>query len=287
MRPELIPLLVVALLLLSAGGAEVDRAEILLDGDHAADDAERAVIVGDATLTVPANATVSGPIYIIAGETRIRGTVDGDVVQLAGNLTVDEGAAIDDELRLIGGERTVAPGASIAERTSFEPVSRDASPLATVVTFAVQSLLVGAVAFGFGRRKPTLLRNVGDSITDHTLVSATIGLLASVTALALFVFMAFTLILLPVSLLGLLGGLFVVSYGYVVYGYLLGRHLPFERPGLASAAGTVLFLGLLRALSWLPIVGTWVGLALSVVGVGATLITYFGLSEFEPVQLPK
>ncbi|MDS0478481.1 hypothetical protein [Natrinema sp. 1APR25-10V2] len=287
MRPELIPLLVVALLLLSAGGAEVDRAEILLDGEHAVDDAEHAVIVGDATLTVPANATVSGPIYVIAGETRVRGTVDGDVVQLAGNLTVEESAAIDGELRLVGGERTVAGGAAIADQTSFEPVARDSSPLATAITFAVQSLLVGGAAFGLARRKPTLLRNVGDSITDHALVSATVGLLVSVTSLALFVFMAFTLLLLPVSLLGLLGGLLVVSYGYVVYGYLLGRYLPLERPGLASAVGAVLFLGLLRGLSWLPVVGSWIGLTLSVVGIGATLITYFGLREFEPVQLPN
>ncbi|UPV76683.1 polymer-forming cytoskeletal protein (plasmid) [Halorussus limi] len=287
MRPELIPLLVVALLMLSAGGGEVDRVEILVDGDHTIDQLDHALIVGDATVTVPDTATVSGPIYVIAGDTRIRGTGDGDVVQLAGNLTVQEEAIIEGELRLVGGVRTIAPGAAIAERTSFEPVPQESSPAARIVAFVLQSLVLGVSGFGLARWKPTLLANVGDSITDHVLVSGTVGLLASVTLLALFVFMAFTLILLPISVLGILVGLLVVGYSVVVYGFLVGQHLPFERPGLASAVGSVLFLGVLTVLPRIPIVGSWLGITLVTVGIGATLVTYFGLRRFEPVQLPE
>ncbi|MCU4744425.1 hypothetical protein OB955_21210 [Halobacteria archaeon AArc-m2/3/4] len=287
MRPELVPLLIVALLLLSAGGADVDRIEILSDGEHVIDDREHAVIVGDATVTVPDDAAVSGPIYVIAGDTQIRGTVDGDVVQLAGELTVYEGATIADELRLVGGVRTVSSGATIGERTSVEPVAREPSPLVRVGSFVLQSLVLGGIGFGLARWKPSLLRNVGDSVTEHSIVSATVGLLVSVTSLALFVFMAFTLILLPISLLGLLTGLLVLVYSIVIYGFLVGQYLPLEHVGLASAAGTVLFLGLLTVLPWVPIVGSWIGITLFVVGIGAVLITFFGLREFEPVQLPE
>lgn len=287
MRPELVPLLVVALLMLSAGGGEVNRVEILVDGDHTVDQIDHALIVGDATVTVPDTATVSGPIYVIAGDTRIRGTVEGDVVQLAGNLTVQERATVEGELRLVGGVRTIAPEAAITERTSFDPVPQESSPVAGIVAFVLQSLVLGVAGFGLARWKPTLLANVGDSITDHVLVSGTVGLLASVTLLALFVFMAFTLILLPISVLGLLGGLLVVGYSVVVYGFLIGQYLPLERPGLASAVGAVLFLGVLTLLPQIPIVGPWLGIILVTVGIGATLVTYFGLRRFEPVRLPE
>jgi drug/metabolite transporter (DMT)-like permease len=119
----------------------------------------------------------------------------------------------------------------------------------------------------------------------HPLVSGTVGFLASVTLLSLFVFMGFTLVLIPVSLLGFVGLFLVSLYAYVSVGYLLGQRLPTEDPGTATAAGAVLFLVASRLLGLVPVVGDSLSIAVLVVAMGAVFVTYFGLREFHPPEL--
>lgn len=285
---ELIPLLVVALVLLSAGGADVSSINVAVDGERTVTDIEDVLIVGGGTTTVPANERVNGTIYVIGGDAIVAGEVDGDVVQLAGNLTVPAGGTITGELRLIAGEQVVASGASIGQRTDLPatvPVER--SPIEQVGYLAVQALVLGLIGWALARRNVALLRNVGNSIVEHGVVSGTVGLLASATGVALVVFMAITVLLLPVSFLGIVGGFVVVGYAYIAFGYLLGRRLPIERVERATAGGVVAFVVAMEGLSRVPLVGATVQLLLILIGFGAVLITYFGLREFEPVELPE
>ena len=284
---ELIPLLVVALVLLSAGGADVSTITIAADGERTVADVEEVLVVGGGTATIPADERVNGSIYIIGGDAVVAGEVDGDVVQLAGNLTIPAEATITGELRLIAGERVVASEAVIGQRTDFPttvPVRR--SPVEQVGFLAVQALVLALAGWALARRNAALLRNVGDAMAEHSVVSGTVGLLASATGVALVVFMAITVLLLPVSLLGIVVGFVVVGYAYVAFGYLLGRRLPVERVGRATAGGVVAFVVLMEGLSQVPLVGAMAQLLLVLIGFGAVLITYFGLRGFEPVELP-
>jgi len=85
MNLELIPLLIIVLLAISTGGADVETTEFVIEGDHEMTEHRGALIVGDATVTVPAGEVVSGPVYVIGGEFRVHGTVEGDVTQLSGS----------------------------------------------------------------------------------------------------------------------------------------------------------------------------------------------------------
>lgn len=231
---------------------------------------------------------MNGSIYIIGGDAVVAGEVDGDVVQLAGNLTVPAGTTITGKLRLIAGEQVIASGASIGQRTDLPatvPVKR--SPVEQVGYLAVQAFVLALVGWALARRNAVLLHNIGDSITEHSVVSGTVGLLASATGVALVVFMAITVLLLPVSLVGIIGGLVVSGYAYIAFGYLLGRRLPIERVERATAGGVVAFVILMEGLSRIPLAGAIVQLLLVLIGFGAVLITYFGLREFEPVELPQ
>lgn len=98
--------------------------------------------------------------------------------------------------------------------------------------------------------------------------------------------MAFTLILLPVSLLGLVGGLLVVSYSNVAFGFAVGRRLGTDRLDRSPVAGIVLFLVVLTALQRVPIVGATVALVVTAIEIGVVLLTCFGFRTFEPVELP-
>lgn len=284
---EVIPLLIVTLLLLSASGAEPDTMSIVFDGDQTLDDAggDSAVVVGGGSVTVPANASVSAPLFVVGGDLRVEGDVE-DVRVLAGNLTVTESAAVTGQLEVIGGRASVAAGADVASRSDLvgqlQAQDRARSPVGVLFQVLSLALVAGLVA----RRNPTLLANVGDSVTNHALVSGVVGAIAGLALLVLFVYMAFTLVLIPLSVLGLAAEFGVVVYSYVVYGYLIGRVLPIERVDVASAAGAGLFVVALELLGAIPLAGALGQGLLVAVGFGAVLITYFGLREFEPATIP-
>jgi len=286
MNLELVPMLIVTLLLILGGDVDVDTAQLLLRGDHSVTDHQGALIVGDASVTVPADARAPGPIYVIGGKTRIEGAVAGDVRQLAGTLVVADGAIVGGELQRIGGVQTIADTAEIARRSTVEVATPAGGSVLGYGPSVLVTLLLAFVAARRARRNPTALTNLRGAVTEHPLISLTIGALVAVTGLSLFVFMAFTLVLLPVSILGLLAGLVVTAYGVIAWGSVVARLLPTARDGLGAGAGVAVVMVLLHLVGYVPIVGDLVGLAVLLTGIGAVMITYFGLQEFRPVTLP-
>jgi len=283
---EIVPLLVVVLLLLTASGVEPDRMDVVFDGDHEQTTIDDALVVGGGTVTIPASATASGELFVVGGRARIDGHLDGNVTVLAGNLTVADGARITGELRTIGGSTSVAPGATVGSRTTLDVTPRRSSPAETAGFLALQVLVVGSLAGVLARRWPDLPATVGDAITHHTVVSGVVGSLAGAASLVLLVYMAFTIVLLPVSIVGLVAGFSLVVYGYLVYGFLLGRLLPIERTDLSAAVGAGLFVVVIEVLGRIPIAGALAQFGLVAVALGAVLITYLGLQRFEPADIP-
>lgn len=284
---ELIPLLIVALLMISAGGAEVETAELVMEGDHEITEHRGALIVGDATVTIPADADVSGPIYVIGGELHVQGRVTGDVTQLSGALEVADGAIIDGELQHIAGTETLSDGVQIGERTTVEITPAEPDPVAAFVPNILLTSILALAGGWITRRRPGLLDNIGTAAHEHPVVSLTIGALLFVTFLAVFVFMAFTLVLIPVSLLGLFVGLLSIGYGILAWGYLVGTQLRISRVDIATSAGVVAVMVFLYGIGFIPVIGELVTIGVLLTGLGAVVVTYFGLGQFEPVALPE
>jgi cytoskeletal protein CcmA (bactofilin family) len=282
---ELVPLLVLVILLASASGADPERMTVTFEGEHTVDSIEDLHVVAGGTTTVPAGASVDGDVYAIGGTTRIAGAVDGDVTVLAGNVTLSEGASVTGTVRTISGQVSVSEGATVGALDRFEPPASDTSPARRVATLLLQFVVLGGAGWLLARRAPALLDTVGHSVTAHPVVSGVVGSLAAVSLLVLFVYMAFTLLLLPVSLLGLLGQFLVVLYAQIVFGHLVGRRLPVDRVEVATPLGVGVVLLAFEVLGVVPYVGALVQLAAIAVGFGAVLNTYFGLRRFEPVRL--
>lgn len=283
-RPEVVPLIVVALLLIAAQPG-VETVTTVVGGDQSLPEGADAVVVVDGTVTIPPETDAPASIYVAGGTVRVGGTLEGDLVQLAGTVSVTSSGTVAGRYQQFGGELVAASGAAVEPEVVAEPLTRERSPATSALGFVLQALALAAVSFVLGRRLPGLLANVGDAVSHHPVVSGTVGLLAIVTLLALFVFMAFTIILIPVSVLGLAAGVGVVVYAYVAVGYLVGRLIPDERPGVATAIGAVAFLVATRLVGQVPLIGDTVVVAVLVIGVGAVLITYFGLRTFEPPTL--
>jgi hypothetical protein len=294
-RPETVPLVLVALLLVSAQPG-VETISTVVGGSQAIDDDLNAdaVLVVDGNATIPEGTTTNATLYVLDGTLRIEGEVRGRITQLGGRVEATSTARVTGRLRVFGGSRTVAEGAGVPVETVAEPLTTRRTPAEAFGLFFLQAASLAVVGFFVGRRYGALLDNVGHSIRRYPAVSGTVGLLATVTLLALFVFMAFTIVLLPVSVLGLAAGVLVFLYAYLAVGFLLGQWLTPTLPGwvpgregdgVPTALGSVAFLAGSELLGFVPLVGGLVPILLLLVAVGAALITYFGLRQFEPPML--
>lgn len=283
---EAIPLLVVVLLMISIGGGDVQDMSVTFQGDEDVDSLADVHVVAGGTTTVLEDATVEGDVYVIGGTAAIEGTVDGDVTLLDGNLSVRDGAIVTGTLQTYSGAASVSPDASVGQISRFEALTPSSSPAQRVGGFLVQLLVLGAFGWWLAERHPLAIENVGAAITDHALVSGVVGGLGATTLLVLFVYMAFTLVLLPLAIVGLFAEFLVILYGQTVFGYLIGTRLPIESDGVATLAGIAVFLLVLELLGLVPYLGGIAQLTVAVVGFGAVLNTYFGLQRFEPVTIP-
>lgn len=283
---EAIPLLVVVLLMVSVGGGDVQEMTVTFEGDTTPETLQDVHVVAGGSTTVSAGTAVAGDIYVIGGGTRIDGTVDGDVTLLAGTLVIGEKATVSGTVRPLSGDSSIAETADIGSLTKVQSPAPNNSPLQRIGGFIFQFLVLGLVGMWLVSRHPFLLRNVGNAITAHPLASGVVGSLGATTLLVLFVYMAFTILLIPVAILGLIGELLVVLYGQIVFGYLVGTRLSIENSSVATIVGIGIFLLVFEAVSFLPYLGGIIQLGVAAVGFGAVLNTYFGFSRFEPVTIP-
>ena len=286
MNLTLIPLLIAALLLTS-GDPSVDTVQLILSGEHEVTEHVGALIVGESTVTIPAGTVVPGPIYVIGGELRVAGEVAGDVTQLAGTVIVEAGAVIAGELQHVAGTLTLDDAAAIGRRTSLNLGDPEGTIAGSgILPRASLALLLAAVGYLLARRKPNALANVSTAARAHPMVTLTVGTLAFLTAISILVFMAFTLVLIPMTILGLMVGLLTLCYGLIGWGYLIGALLPLRRSGPGTALGVVVLVGGLALVSLIPLVGDLVIAAVALAGVGAVLVTYYGVAPFRPEPLP-
>jgi hypothetical protein len=283
---EAIPLLVVVLLMTSIGGGDVQEMSVTFQGANDVDSLADVHVVAGGTTTVSGDATVEGDLYVIGGTADIDGTVDGDVTLLDGNLSVRDGATVTGTIQTYSGSAAISSDASAGRVSQFEAPTPSSSPAQRIGAFLLRFLVLGAFGWWLVERHPIVVENVGAAITEHPLVNAVVGGLGATTLLVLFVYMAFTIILIPLAIVGLFAELLVILYGQAVFGYLIGTRLPIERDGVATLAGIAAFLIALELFGLVPYLGGIAQLAVAVVGFGAVLNTYFGLQRFDPVTIP-
>lgn len=307
-----VPLLIAALFMLGSGGTPPGTVEILLSGQvtltgTAVGDAAEplsatdsdsnsavpaapepgALIVAEALAHIPAGTEVAGPIHVIGGRLTVDGRVAGDIVQLAGTVVVGPDAGIGGELRHVAGMLEVDPGADIARRSTVELTTESGGGPRSYLPLAVLTVVLALVGGRFARTRSRALGNMADAVTTHPVIVLTVGALLGLTAIAVIVYMGFTLILLPVALIALAVGALTLAIGTIGLGHAVGRRIPRVSPSVATALGVVATVAVLQLVGLIPIVGGLVAGAVLLSGLGATILTYFGLQRFEPVRISE
>jgi len=274
-----------SLTLISEGGHELARD---LPGDLI-------LLGGEATLVE--GAAVDGNVHVFLGDLTVHGEVKGDLSFLNGRLNLGPTARIGGDLNLGGGAYSSSAGATIAGDvntgvgvtlpTAAEPGAPRRWP--SLLRGAISGVLLGLAAAALARYRPTGVRRVGEAAIQHTVVSAAMGALVGVVGVSLLVTMAYTIVLIPVTLLGLAVLGLAVIYGWlglgVGIGQLAGRALRRAlRPAAAAFIGTfIVILGVTLA-GAIPIIGGLLAIGMASVGLGAAALTRLGLRRFTPAE---
>ena len=139
---------------------------------------------------------------------------------------------------------------------------------------------------------PESLNRVSDASQQHLIVCSAMGVLVSITGTSLLVLLAYTIVLLPVAILGLMLMGSSVLFSWVAWGTRLGRslvkHLNINiSSGFAAFLGSAIFILLLNLLTMIPWVGGYIGLVFAIIGLGAVFLTRFGIRRFTPADLSE
>lgn len=289
-----------ALLLAACAGEAAEGAALTLIWGGTHDYGAGATLPGDVLLIdgrlrLAQDARIDGALHMLGGSLESEGAIGGDTVILGGEATFGETARIDGNLDFASGLAvTVAPDVVAGQQTQRAAglgadalAPQDETAIDDFLRMLFSSMLLGAAATWIAGRRPALLARIAETALGHPLVGGAVGLLAAAVAPALLVLMAFTVVLLPVTMLGIALMLLVSSYAQIALGWALGQQ--FRRwwgwsERRATFAGVVILLVTLWLLRLVPLVGDILFLMILVVAIGAVLLTRFGAAAY---RLPQ
>ena len=253
------------------------------------------LILIDGEAVLEPGARVEGAVFVMGGGLNLNGEVDGDVSVIGGQVEIGPQAHIQGDLRVGSGEHRLSQQARIdgqvligaASGLEVDDLLPQRSLQNQLVWLVPEALILAGIAYLLTRYLPRPLDNVRQAAVNHPLISAAMGLLAGIVLPALLVVMAYTLILIPVTVLGLLIGFLVIGYGYIALGAEVGQRLARWRqmkinPPASSFLGTGVFYLSMNILGMIPFVGSLLNLIFAVLVVGAVLLTRFGYHAYTP-----
>jgi len=233
---------------------------------------------------------VNGDVVSMGGDVVVRGVVTGDVVSMGGDIELAPGSQVSGDLTSSGGTVTVHPAAShgggsvrLDQLDHFSwsgPAGKFGHGVggffATVLSKTVSHTLLfvlGLVLMGAARERLDALQLVMVRSPLQSLGTGILGLVASVVAIVVF---AITIVGIPAAII--LAVLLPIAFyvGLAAAATVVGAVLPVAalkgKPVLQLAAG----VGLLFAVSFIPVFGSIAACFVACLGLGALIVTRFG-----------
>ena len=262
------------------------------------------IIGGNATLE--AGSTVNGNIMLLGGNLEVAGTVNGDIAATGGYLELEDSAVVSGSIDVTGAYLDQDPDAvvdgkvnennqgpfqvALPERSSRFPHMMDVqvhpglAALGVLARTVVWALLAMLLMMFFAPQA----ERVGRAALSQPLMAGGLGLLTIVIVPIVLVVLAITILFLPVSLVGGLILAAAWAFGMISLGLELGKRFAgiFQQewhPALAAGLGTFLLILTLESATSIIGATSLIGCILvGALGLGATLLTGFGMSEYLP-----
>ncbi|MFN2167075.1 MAG: polymer-forming cytoskeletal protein, partial [Anaerolineae bacterium] len=271
----------------------------ILNGSHRL--AEGRILDGEllmtgGELTMEPDSLVTGSVHVLGGSLQVNNMIAGDLTQLSGSVTLGPQAVVKGDVNAGGGKLTIAPGATVLGEVDRETSVQIPAPPETptiaglrLLGLALPLVALALLAFVVVRFLPGPSSRVSRAGLQHPVVSTALGLLVLIVIPTLLVQMSFTIVLIPVSLLGgMLLGLTTI-YGWLALGLGLGRLLKDRlklswQPALAALLGTLVLTVVHMVLAALPYAGTALAVLAVAISNGAVFLTRFGSRDWTPAE---
>lgn len=264
------------------------------------------VLGGDVTLQT--GSTVDGNILVMGGNVAAAGEVTGDVSLLGGNIRLDNSAYVHGNVTSVGGNITRTPGARVdGQVTTGEGISLPFAfgispsiitpeipsfgarfaPIFGFIWFAFRTLILAALAVLLTLFWPNPAIRTANAVVSQPAAAGGLGLLTYVVGVPALVLIMITIILSPISLLGLLILVAASVFGWIAVGLELGRRMAeaFKwdlHTAAAAGIGVFLMTFVVGGIGLIPCVGWVVPFLVACIGLGAVILTRFGSREYLP-----
>ena len=245
---------------------------------------------------VEIDGTVSGDLLLIGGDLTVRGMVEGGIIVIGGDVRLLDGAVVRKDVFALGGEVYRADGATVAGRVRDSTYWEDQFArewerggwtfwrtmwARSWVGFLIgwfALIVLGYLSLHFLR---TPILHIGEAVSHRFWITLAIGLAAVVIAGPLAVLLAMTG-------LGILV-IYPLAVAYVVAAFLGFVALSILLEGVLARAfhlsvkqGSTLFLLstlIITAVRMIPFVGETTTVIISLIGIGAAVLTRFGVAK--------
>jgi hypothetical protein len=271
------------------------------------------LIAVESAITLEPGSTYNGNLILIGGSLEASGRISGDIASLDSQVHLTSNAVLSGDLVNFGAEPELETGAEITgTRQTIEgfswlpsPAASEAPPASgggvnlwyelSVILF--RTFLLSAAAIVIVLFLPEPVERVARTIIVKPAVSFLIGLLTMMAAAALFLFLALTVCLSPVSVLGTVILLVAVLLGWVAMGKLIGAQVCMllgvkAHPAAMAGVGTAILTLAASAIGYITLAGAILLLLVMSFGLGAVVLTRFGgqnyliLAEAAPQDRP-
>ncbi len=260
-----------------------------------------AVLGGQAALEE--GSQVNGDVLVIGGSLTINGRVNGNVAIIGTSLSLGPNALITGDVLTAGSTTPAFPDPRIQGDVvqapqdftirlpnrlpitwgfpgSIDPVGRTLWSLLSAFVLAVIAMVAGLVI-------PKPVERVKETITGQPVVAGAVGLLTAIIYPALLLVLAITIILSPVSLLGILLLIAALVLGTVALGLELGTrlaaalHQDWSLP-VAAGIGTFLLAVVAEMAGLIACLNIVAWMLITLFGVGGVIMSRFGTQVYSP-----
>jgi hypothetical protein len=261
---------------------------------------QNSTVIGDTALlggTLDANGTIEGNLTIVGGVVKLaaNGIVKKDVFTIGGTLDRAAGSQILGNVDSFGS----APFSLDIPNTPIGPnvpiITRYPSPVSflwQVLSFVGSVILSAALAMLIALlwAKPT--QRVANAIRNNPVGTGGFGCLTLIVAPGLLILVAITIILSPLSVLGLLLLFAAVIFGWTAINLEVGNRLArlfkveWSAP-IAAGIGALVFNLVVFGFAYIPCLGWTLSVLVLLFALGGVLVTRFGSHEYpEPAAVP-
>ncbi len=251
---------------------------------------------GDTALvggTLDADGTLKANLTIVGGVAHLgdHAIVEKDIFMMGGNLTRATGSKVLGDVTTFGGApfNLTIPGVPISPTVPVVPFVQATNSLAVkMIYFMSLVIFTSALAMLIALLWARPTQRVANAIRSNPIGTGGFGCLTLIVAPGLLVLVALTIILSPLSLLGLLLLAAAILFGWTAINLEVGNRLAklfkvtWSEP-IAAGIGAVFFNLVVFILALIPCFG-WALVTLVVLfALGGVLITRFGSHEYPEV----